>query len=210
MFKITQDEIGLQKQIDKGKVDLNKTFKKSFNEQEELIKIFVKSINHCDFNSFSDDKVIWNAAGYVNLISLDLKHFARDLALADDEWGKRIYGRMISMLIYESMSDLLELLGKDFRAILKKLSISEELNIELNGISKILNDYKSKNLERLRDIRNVATAHRDKDIMEQINMIESIGWIELIELGTLYDKILNSLGQFLQKVINISVIELKK
>ena len=210
MFKVTQDEIESQKQIDKGKVDLNKNFKKSFNEQEELIKVFVKSINHCDFNSFSDDKVIWNAAGYVNLISLDLKHFERDLAFADDEWGKRIYGRMISMLIYESMSDLLELLGKDFRAILKKLFISEELNIELNGISKILNDYKSKNLERLRDIRNVATAHRDKDIMEQINMIESIGWIELIELGTLYDKILNRLGQFLQKVINISVIELKK
>lgn len=210
MFKISQDEIEFQKQIDKKKLDLNKTFKKSFNEQEEIINVFVKSINHCNFNGYSNDKVIWNAAGYVNLISLDLKHFSRDLAFADDEWGKRIYGRMISMLIYESMNDLLELLGKDFRVIIKKLSKSEELNLELKAISKKLNEYKLKNFERLRDIRNVVTAHRDKDILEQINMIKSIGWIEIVELCATYDKILYELGRFLQKVINISVIELKK
>lgn len=210
MFKVTPEEIEFQKQIDKAKHDLNNTFKKSFGEQEELIKVFIESIKHCDFNKYSDDKVIWNAAGYVNLISLDLKHFSRDLTFADDNWGKRIYGRMISMLIYESMNDLLELLGKDFREILKKLSTKIELNLELNAISKRLNEYKSKNFERLKDIRNIATAHRDKDIIEQINMIRSIGWIELIELVASYDKILNDLGHFLQKVINISVIELKK
>lgn len=210
MFNVTQDEIEFQKQIDIGKEELNKSFKKSFNEQEELIQVFVKSINHCNCNNFCDDRVIWNAAGYVNLISLDLKHFSRDLMLADDEWSKRIYGRMLSMLIYESMNDLLELLGRDFRVIIMKISKPEELKLELNGISKKLNAYKLKNFDRLKAIRNVATAHRHKDIIEQINMIISISWIELIELATTYDKILNELGGFLQQVIDISLIESEK
>ena len=210
MFDQTADEIEFQKNISKAKSELNKTFRKSFNEQEEIIKVFIKSLQHCKLNNFNENKTIWNAAGYVNLISRDLKHFARDLAFADDEWGKRVYGRMISMLIYESINDLLELLGKDFRVILKKLSNSTELSAELNSVSKKLNEYKAKNIERLKSIRNVATAHRDKDILEQINMIKSIGWFELIELSSNYDSILNELGPILQRIINISVEELEK
>ena len=210
MFKITEIDKDFQKLIDKQKQDLNNKFIKSFKEQESVLKVFVESINHCDCNNFNDDKTIWNAAGYINLISLDLKHFARDLAFADDEWGKRIYARMISMLIYESINDLLDLLGKDFRIIIKKLSKEDELMIELNSLSKTLNNYKSLYINRLKEIRNIATAHRDNNLLEQYKIITSISWTEFIEIGSLYDNILNDLGRFMQKTINLSVIESKK
>jgi len=210
MFEKSQLDIEFQKQIEQQKGDLNNTFKKSFAEQEAVQNLFINSINHCNYNNFVDDKIIWNAAGYINLISLDLKHFVRDLAFADDEWGKRIYARMISVLIYESLNDLLEILGKEFRGIITKLSNSVELTSELKSLSKRLNEFKSKNIERLKEIRNVATAHRDQNILAQLNLIATIGWSELFEIGFSYNSILNDLGLLMQKVIKISVIEFKR
>jgi hypothetical protein len=73
-----------------------------------------------------------------------------------------------------------------------------------------LNEYKVNHKENLQQIRNVATAHRDTDIMEQINVIKSIKWFAIMDYQKKFDDILNDLGTFMQKVINISLVEIDR
>lgn len=211
MFKPSEDELEFQKLLNTEEGEkLKQTFKIKQEEQLKILELFMLAVNHCTFNKFSDDKIIWNAAGAVNLISLDLKYLIYEMMFTESEWGKRVHARTICMLIYESLNDLFELLGKDFKPILGKLSSADELETELRNIRQSLNEYKSAHFEVLRDIRNVATAHRDKDIMAQINAIAALSWMNVFNYGNNFDIILNRLGAFFQKVITISIEEFKR
>ena len=154
--------------------------------------------------------MIWNTAGYLNITGYDLKIIGRELFFSTNEWQKRYFSRQACLLIYELTNDIPSLLGRNFRSELNKLSDASTLAMELNSITKSISDYKKDNNERLKNIRNFSVAHRDKDIFEQLSVIESIQWNEVIEYVTKFDDIMNDLGQFLQRVVKKSVSELDK
>ncbi len=126
------------------------------------------------------------------------------------EWEKRYFARQAGLLIYEGCSDLFELLGKEFRTIISDLTEHEVLKELLKDITRELNSYKQIYQGRLHAIRNVSIAHRDKNTMEQLSTIHSISWVEAINFVSGFDKILNLTGQFLQKVMDKSVIEFEE
>jgi len=102
------------------------------------------------------------------------------------------------------------LLGKEFRTIISDLTEHEVLKELLKDITRELNSYKQIYQGRLHAIRNVSIAHRDKNTMEQLSTIHSISWVEAINFVSGFDKILNLTGQFLQKVMDKSVIEFEE
>jgi len=132
----------------------------------------------------------------------------QDLTFAENEWQKRYYARQASLIIYESLNDLFDLLGKDFKTIINTKLNNSELESKFLLIRKELNQFKDNNFNRLKEIRNVATAHRDNDILKQINLIAEISWSEVIGIVTVFDKILNKLGPLLQELINYDLRKL--
>jgi hypothetical protein len=210
MFEKTADDKELENQIELNKPSLLKTFEDNFNVQEETLKVIIRTKKHADLNKFESNKLLWNVAGYVNISSYDLKIIGNELTFAKREWSKRYFARQACLLIYESLNDLLELLGKNFRNKIGKLSDSTELANSLNELTKRLNQFKKNYGDRLYLIRNVSIAHRDQDIFEQIKIIESIKWTEVTNYVFTFDKIMNDLGKFLQVVINKSSGELDR
>lgn len=204
-FKVTSDELDLQSLIKKDKAKLLKDFEANYSVQEQSLSIFTQSVDYCTMNGYDSDKLIWNAAGAINIISLDLKHLVADMMLTENEWKKRLHGRTVSMLIYESLNDVFEILGKDFKAIIQNLPNFPSINKDLTSIKKQLNDFKDKYFEILKRIRNVVIAHRDRDIQLQIQTITNMGWLTVFNCAQEFDKILNALGPILQKIINSSL-----
>ena len=70
--------------------------------------------------------------------------------------------------------NFLELLGKDYREMIKKLSDGETLLQMLNDITKGLSEFKKKNRLILHEIRNYCGAHRDKNGHKQLALINSV------------------------------------
>lgn len=133
--------------------------------------------------------------------------------LAKNEWQKRYYSRQASLIIYESINDFFDLLGKDFKKLISLKICDKKIEEELMIARKDLNSYKSKYFDKLKVIRNTAIAHRDNDSIKQIRTIIDICWSDTIEMVTSYDRILNQLGQTFQGLINIGLSkfeELKK
>lgn len=210
MFLKTASDIDLESRIEAGKKDLEEKFKTNFETQEQTLSVIIKAVNYSKHNNLASNKLIWNTAGYLNITGYDLKIIGRELFFSTNEWQKRYFSRQACLLIYELTNDIPSLLGRNFRSELNKLSDASTLAMELNSITKSISDYKKDNNERLKNIRNFSVAHRDKDIFEQLSVIESIQWNEVIEYVTKFDDIMNDLGQFLQRVVQKSVSELDK
>jgi len=210
MYHITQTDLDFE-QLLKTKLDeLRKQFENNLMIQESTLELLYKGVIHSDLNNFKNNKLIWNASCYVNIISYDLKVIGKNLMISRTEWEKRYFARQAGLLIYESNNDLFNLFGKEFRTAILGLSDYEVFKNELKGITKKLNLYKDTNKGKLHRIRNVSIAHRDQDSIEQLSTILSISWVEAINFVSEFDQILNLTGRFLQDVMNKSVVEFEE
>ncbi|MCW3105547.1 MAG: hypothetical protein JWQ09_53 [Segetibacter sp.] len=200
----------LEKLIDQDKAQLTQTYEQNFQTQEQTLSIIVSSLRHTKFNNFKDNEIIWNISGYVNIISYDIKIITRDLTFARSEWQKRHYARQACLIIYESMDDIFKLLGKEFNNLTKNRLDITELQVELKEIRQNLNTFKLGYSEKLYEIRNVSIAHRDNEVLKQIELIQQISWYDTIEMIMQYDVILNRLGAFLTKLIGKGLADLSE
>lgn len=200
----------LEKLVANDKDNLSLTYDKNFQTQEQTLDLIINSIKHAEFNSFHDNKLLWNIAGYINIISFDLKVIGRDLTFSQHEWQKRHYARQACLIIYESIDGLFELLGKEFKELTsKRLDISRE-QADLKEIRKDLNLFKETYSKKLVEIRNVAIAHRDNNVLKQIEIIQQINWYDTFQMISVFDRILNKLGKFSQSLINNGLQDLQE
>jgi len=210
VFHSSPDDIVFLDNVNKNKRNLQSSFDKTFSQQEKTLEIFMLSIQHCDLNGFDKDRVIWNAAAFIQILSLDLKTLTSELLFAKGYWKQRLHGRTLCLIIHEALDDLFQLLGTDFKPTIKNLSICDSVELDLKEIRSDLNIFKSQNLSTLKNIRNVAIAHRDKNVKEQVDVVTNISVGQVFGYVSSFDKILNRLGGILKRVIDASIVELKK
>ena len=201
-YNIKQTNIDFDKLLGEKRGEFSIIFARNLSLQEQTLQVFRISIEHCDFNKFPKSKVVWNAAGYINIVSFDLKIIAKNLAFAELEWEKRYFARQAALLIHEGVEDLFELFGKSLRVIIEELPNGEILKMELKGLTKRLNEYRSLYGAKLNELRNFSIAHRDKDVLAQLNVICLISWTDAITYASAFDAILNDAGRFMQQLLS--------
>lgn len=179
---------------------LRDNFQKNFKTQRQTLDLLIDGVKNASYNHFLDTKLIWNIAGFIDLTSFDLKVIGQDLAFAENDWQKKLFSRQACLIIYESINDLFDLLGKEFKRVLKSQIKDPLIEEALNAERKKLNIFKKANIQKLKEIRNVAIAHRDQDVIIQINEIGAIKRSEIFDL--VFDEILDGLAKVFQKIIN--------
>ena len=148
-------------------------------------------------------------AGFINLVSMDIKTIQVGMYFAETEWHKRFYARQGCTIMYESSNDIFDLLGKDFKDLIsKRMDITTSEN-ELKNIRSQLNKFRQENSSYLQSIRNNTDAHKDQDILKQLEIISNINWSNIIKITLNFETIINSLGTFLQKLIDLGLNNLK-
>lgn len=181
------------------------TFETNFNEiiqkVETTLNLFTDTINLVNHHKLEKNKVFWNTARYINIVSLDLKILAKHQAFAETEWEKRLFARQVSLLIYESLDDILSMLGNEFKIIGNDYKEDYSFSEQLNEIRSKLNSFKSNHYEKIKAHRNNSIAHRDKDTSKQLQHIYSISWLDSVNMSSEFDKILNEIGMFLEIIM---------
>jgi hypothetical protein len=195
-------EFFLTQNIKKGRAGLEKDYAKNFETQEKTLSIIVSGLEHANHNKFTTASTVWNISGYINLISYDLKIISRDLTFAGKDWEKRLYARQAFLLIYESMNDLLRLLGKNLLNEINQFSDAEAYKQKVKTITSRLNEFKAEYEPVIKVVRHNTIAHRDTDMLVQLKAIQSIKWVEAIKIVTKFDGILSDLGGVCQHLMN--------
>ena len=135
-------------------------------------------------NNKEDDKMkIYNVSLFMLTVEYDVSSIKFMIPFQMDKWNKKFLARQLAVLMYEATDDFLELLGKDYREMIKKLSDGETLLELLNDITKGLNEFKKKNKQTLHEIRNYCGAHRDKNGYKQLALINSIESNDMLDLA---------------------------
>ncbi|MFT5885505.1 MAG: hypothetical protein ACI9IP_001965 [Arcticibacterium sp.] len=72
------------------KKSLMRSFNQNFDTQEKTLSLLVKSLEYSQSKEYKSLINIFNLAGYINLVSYDLKIVSRDLTFATQRLGKEI------------------------------------------------------------------------------------------------------------------------
>ncbi len=143
---------------------------------------------------------MYNVGLYVLLLDYDIATLKNDALFAIREKKRNYVARQLAVLLYESSHDIPELLGKEFRASLKTLPLTDEDWKEFNEITKQLNAFKEEHQSILNRIRNYVGAHRDKNAGRQIEILESIELLEIMNMAGNFYIPIRSLISFMTKV----------
>jgi len=188
---------------------LSNDIAKNIITQQATLDEFIKGVKECDNKGFINTKVIWNLSAFINIISIDLKIITRDLALAEDDWCQRHYIRQAYLLIYEFYKTYYSE-QKDFYILVNEKLNIDKLEVQRQEIIRSLREYKKQYEKTFCTIRNTTIAHRNINVLLQVEMIEELNYSEALEIIMAFDNNLNHLGQFMQKVIDIGMIQLSK
>lgn len=158
--------------------------KASINKDEEKMKIF-------------------NISLFVFTVELDVSSLIFMIPFHEmDKWNQQLLGRQLAVILYESTDDLLELLGKDFRLLINKLTKQDELSKKIKKYTKELNIFKNQNKDALQEIRNYCGAHRDKNAYKQLEVINNIETNDLLKLTADFMKPVSKLTPLFSEVMN--------
>lgn len=177
---------------------------KNILNQQLCLDQFIIGINECNKKGLENTKVIWNLSALINIISLDLKVIQRALYESTDDWSQRYYIRQAYLLIYEFFKTYYSKQKEFYEVINNKLNIST-LQKEKECVIDKLRNYKKKYEKTFYGIRNKTVAHREGDIMVQIEYIENLNFSESIEIMLEFDEIINNLGSLFQQIINLGL-----
>ena len=207
MYNIANEDSEFAALVKRDKIQLEANFSNIIKRVEDTLNLFSETVNLVYDYNLEKNKTFWNTARYINIVSLDLKILSKHQAFAETEWEKRLFARQISLLVYESLDDILSLLGNEFKIISNDYSGDDNFATQLNEIRKKLNVFKKTHYEKIKTHRNNSIAHRDKDTNEQLKHIYSISWIESVNMSSEFDRIINDLGRFLETIMRIGITD---
>lgn len=151
--------------------------------------------------AFNDNLAIWNLCGHIQLTSIQVKDVQKRLYSSEiNELQKRIAVGEASLLVYESSKVIIDCTGKTFMDFLNKVLTSDQLD-GFKLLRRKLTTFREGNSKNLKDIRVKTVAHRDLDVLNQVDTLEGISWSDCIQLLLDYEKILNAFGSFLSSLI---------
>lgn len=158
--------------------------------------------------AFEDNLAIWNLCGHIQLTSIQVKDVQKRLYAGEtNELQKRMAIGEASLLVYESSKVIIDCTGKDFMNFLNKVLTQKQLE-GFKSLRKELTAFRESNSKYLKDVRVKSVAHKDTDILNQIDIIENLNWSDCIQLLLNYEKILNSFGTFLSSLIPLGMAQL--
>ena len=140
---------------------------------------------------------IWNLALYLLLLESDLEMLKYDGVLALTKRRRSFVARLLAVQLYEAYQDLAHLMGKDLRESLGELGAGDETMAALGALAKRLNQLKRKHQADLKEVRNVAGAHRDKDAALQWRMVDETSLASIMEASAELYTVIREFAAFL-------------
>ena len=196
-------------QIDKGKeLDFilnKKMYDERFKERYKVLESNIQLISLVKDIAIERDNfdmiTLWNAFGYLNLLSYDLISAGYSLLSETKKWQKVYYARQVALLLYEGKEDIPDILGKSFKCVFDNLAEAKVWLETLKMYMKDINEFKQTNHEYLKNIRMNVAGHRDKNIHAQLDVILNINPYDIEKLMFEFDGILRNIISHLQSLL---------
>lgn len=150
--------------------------------------------------SFSHLVPLLNAVQYTIIADLDLSFLTYQMMIAESDWERKLSARILAMTLVECVEDTAQILGKNFRIAADAIFNESEHFQKIDLIRRKIAMFRRKHEGMLRELRNIAAAHRDKDGDLQLVAIKNTNVKVIWRLSMEFTRLL---GQFDELVIQI-------
>ena len=223
----------LQQRISDNAKELKNTLMETLQEEQQCLEEIRFSINHCKENlvaceklikkhngysskmlvskksAFEDNLNIWNLLGHIQMASIEMKEFLKRLSVENiDDWEQRTIIKSAHTAIYETSKKLVDGTGKIF-VFINRYFPSYDYS-ELASSRKELTTFRDNNTSELTRIRKGIDAHRENDIVAQLETIEGLHLSNAVELINEYGMIINKLGHTVKTIIELGLKRLQE
>jgi hypothetical protein len=99
---------------------------------------------------------------YIGVSLNDLQLLHKHYIISNDNYEINLFSRLIAMSIKEFLDDIFGFLSRAKNET-QKYNANNDIQLEFNNIKKELNILKSRHYAELKEIRNNAVAHKDKN-----------------------------------------------
>lgn len=161
-----------------------------------LITTLKKQCEDAHKNGFKSHVVAYNAALFIALVEQNLSAYSSALYFANTKWHQQFAARGMAVLLYETAKDIPEILGKEYRQALRDLELGDAWLQALNKGVTGFNTFKTEHASFLNSVRTYVGAHKEKDALAQLAVLEALDHMEIYRLGAKFSASLNSLVEF--------------
>lgn len=161
-----------------------------------LITTLKKQCEDAREHGFKNHAVAYNAALFMVLVEQDLSAYGSALYFANTKWHQQFAARGMAVLLYETSKDIPEILGKEYRQALRDLGLGDSWLQALNRGVTGFNTFKIEHSSFLNTVRTYVGAHKEKDALAQLAVLEALDHMEIFRLGVKFSASLNSLVEF--------------
>lgn len=130
--------------------------------------------------AFEEEQIILNVAALTQQCSFETKGYQLLLFFEKNENTQRQIIVNVSVMMYEWCEKLLGVSGKQLQDIAKKL-VFQNAVVQINVARKRISDFYKREKSTLYDIRNNVGAHKDRDFMKQMDVIDALNWTDTLE-----------------------------
>jgi hypothetical protein len=115
-----------------------------------------------------------NVNQFLAILNHDLSIVHYELMSLEEGWRRSFHARVAALLLVEFMEDVGQLVGKEWRAAILPLLTSKESQERLRQLCVTLVELRRRHERNLRELRNVAIGHRDRDARLQLKAIREL------------------------------------
>jgi hypothetical protein len=134
-------------------------------------------------NGRTDIVQMLKTGDFISVCSTDLDILIDHLCCRPSQARASLYARVACLIICEWFDDVPFLTGKAYQNIVGALTGEEGLR-EFRSITKELSRIRKTHEANVREIRNVAIAHRDHDVEAQLAIMEALDFVGIVALAT--------------------------
>jgi len=116
--------------------------------------------------------VLFNIGLYLLIAEKDIQAVKIEALTHPDEWTRKIYARIILLVIYEWVADAVS--RRTLKEALDTMLISDDLKREAIEVLRTLRSIQRKVRTNFAFVRNAAIAHRDSDALTQYPAIREL------------------------------------
>jgi hypothetical protein len=167
-----------------------------------LIAILKKQCEDARKHGFKNHAVAYNAALFIVLIEQDLSAYSACLYYANSQWHQQFAARGMAVLLYEAAEDIPTVLGKEYRQALHDLALGDAWLQALNKSIAGFNVFKDQHATLLKAVRNYVGAHKERNALDQLAVLETLDHMEIYRLGAKFSDSLRSLVEFQMALLN--------
>jgi hypothetical protein len=196
-FKVQKDKREIKKLHKKVKLAIDKNISGSQNSIDEISQILIdfKKHNYTKHDSFL------NLCIFSDVVEIDLTLLVEKFRFAERKQEKKLYARVMAIVILDYLDNIGVLIGSNCLAELKRNNMLEFID-EFKLVHKKFSAFKKENERLLREIRNNTIAHKTKDALVLNQQINDLNENEIYEFSIQFKAYIKEFVDLSTKVIN--------